>query len=283
MTMSRREAARCLMSPSAVADEGRLTSAELARDARSSGGDGGFQRRAFLAGAGGLTLSAALAALPAGLAKRGWIDEAAAAEPDLTRDTINGLVAFITPGDDEYSVAQGVSTKGPGGIAAGATGPIIETLDRAVPAPLVGGSTGATLPASGGVAQLLNNYATQVNPAASRGGFISPFARLSFEEKGEVFRRFESDPAWEGSAIRNLSGLLPAFPAFITFSEAPVFEDGTLTEEPLGWRITGYGGRSDGWDELKGYYGGRRRAKKAHRFVRHRHRRRRRRNGGRGA
>lgn len=240
-----------------------------------------MQRRAFLAGAGGLALSAALAGLPRALAERGWLDEAEAVDLDLTRDTINGLVAFITPGDDAYSIAQGVSTKGPGGIAAGATGAIIETLDRAVPVPVVGGSTGATLPASGGVAQLLNNYALQVNPGASRGGFASPFARLSFREKGEVFRRFESDPTWEDSSIRNLSGLLPTFPAFITFSEAGVFEDGKLTERPIGWRISGFAGRSDGWNEFKGYYSGRRQARKAHPLVRHRHRRRRK--GPRGA
>ena len=56
-----------------------------------------------------------------------------AAELDLTRDTLNGLVAFVTPGDDPYSVAQGVATTGPGGIAAGATDAMIETLDRVVP------------------------------------------------------------------------------------------------------------------------------------------------------
>ena len=237
-----------------------------------STGEVPLSRRQFLGRSG--AVAAALIALPQALAERGWLDEAAAAEPDLTRDTINGLVAFVTPGDDEYSLAQGVSTKGPGGIAAGATDPIIETLDRAVPAPLVGGSTGTTLPASGAVAQLLNNYATEVNPAASHGGFASPFARLSFQEKGEVFRRFEADPKWDDSSIRNLSGLLPAFPAFITFSEAPAFEGGELTERPLGWKISGYGGRSDGWNEFKGYYGGRRKARNAHRYVRHRHRRR---------
>jgi hypothetical protein len=215
--------------------------------------------------------------LPRALAERGWLDEAAAAEPDLTRDTFNGLVAFVTPGDDEYSVAQGVSTEGPGGISAGATGAFIDTLDRALPAPLVGGSTGTTLPASAAVAQLLNNYATQVNPAASRGGFVSPLARLSFQEKGEVFRRFESDPAWEGSSVRYLAALLPAFPAFLAFSEAGVYRNGQLTDTPVGWRISGYGGRSDGWKEFKGYWRGRRAARNAHRFVRHRHRRRRRR------
>lgn len=240
-----------------------------------------LSRRQFIVRGG--ALAAALAALPQALVGRGWLDEAAAAEPDLTRDTINGFVAFITPGDDEYSLAQGVAIDGPGGIAAGATGAMIETLDRAVPAPLVGGSTGTTLPASAAVAQLLNNYAAQVNAGAAHGRFPSPFARLSFEEKGEVFRRFESDPAWENSSIRYLAAGLPSIAAFLAFSEAGVFEGGELRDEPLGWEIAGYGGESDGWDEFKGYWGGRREAGNAHRFMRHRHRRRRRRSRARRA
>lgn len=212
------------------------------RSAERPQGPVSLSRRQFLGRGGALVV--ALAVLPQALADRGWLDEAAAAELDLTRDTINGLVAFVTPGDDEYSVAQGVSTRGPGGIAAGTTGVIVETLDRVVPAPLVGGSTGATVPISGAVAQLLNNYAVQVNPAASRGGFVSPFARLSFKEKAEVFRRCESDPAGEGTSVRNLAGLLPAFPAFLAFSEAGVFKNGKLTDTPVGWGISGYAGRA---------------------------------------
>lgn len=238
--------------------------------------EGRFRRRTFLAAAGGAALSAALAGLPRALAERGWLDEAAAAaEVDLTRDTFNGLVAFVTPGDDEYSAAQGVATGRPGGIAAGTTGAMIEALDSLVSAPLVGGSTNTRLPTSGAVAQLLNNFALQVNAGASRGGFTSPFARLSFAEKGEVFRRLESEPALEGTPFRYLAGVLPTLVAALAFTEAPVLEGGRVTGTPLGWLISNYAGPSDGWREFRGYYRGRRAAANAHRYVRRRRRRRR--------
>ena len=238
-----------------------------------------LSRRAFLAAAGGLGLSAALAGLPDALARHGWLDEAAAADIDLTRDTFNGLAAFVVPGDDDYSEAQGVSTPEPGAVGSGAVPKIIDAFDHFVPAPLVAGSTGLTAPASGGVAALVNAIAPQVNPAASNGSFLSPFARLSFKEKGEVFRRFESDPALADTEFRFAAGILPGFFAFFAYSEAGVYENGRLTGTPLGWQLSGYGGPSEGWNELKGYYRGRRAARGAHRFVKHRHPRRRRRRG----
>jgi hypothetical protein len=244
--------------------------------------EGGFSedpralsRRAFLAAGGGLGLSVALAGLPEALARHGWLDVAAAADSDLTSDTISGLAAFIIPGDDEYSVAQGVSTAEPGAVGAGAVPKTIEALDRYVPAPLVAGSSNLTIPASGGVASLLNAIALQVNPSASAGGFASPFARLSFAEKGEVFRRFESDPTLADTEFRFVAGILPGFIGFLGFSEAGVYENGKLSAVPVGWRLSNYGGPREGWKELKGYYRGRRRARGAHRFVKHKHRRRR--------
>lgn len=236
-----------------------------------------LSRRAFLAGTGGLGLSAALAGLPEALARREWLDAAIAQNGDVTQDTLNGLAAFIVPGDDEYSLAQGVSTPEPGGVAARVAAELAEGLDDFVPAPLVAGSTGITVPASGGVASLLNSIALQVDPAASSGSFSSPFARLSFAEKGEVFRRFESDPSLADTEFRFVAGILPGFVAFLAYSEAGVFDNGRLGGTPVGWRVTGYRGPSEGWKELKGYYRGRRAATRAHRFVKHRHRRRRRR------
>ena len=58
----------------------------------------------------------------------------------------------------------------------------IRNLDAFVPVAIPGAGT-ETLPASGGVAMLLNRYALEVNPAAAEGDAISPFARLTFDEK----------------------------------------------------------------------------------------------------
>src|ERR687887_127450 len=182
--------------------------------------------RAGLAGAG-----AAFAQLPGFLAGKGWLEAALAAETDLTRDTLNGLVAFVVPGPDAYSKAQGQSSKTPGAIAAKTTDAVIELLDK-----FVGTSEGPTLPSSGGVATLLNGYALQVNPAAAGGGFVSPFARLQFAEKVEVFRRFEADT--EGSELRFVSGILIGAVGFLSHTEYGVLDPATrrLKAIPVGWR-----------------------------------------------
>lgn len=75
----------------------------------------GVSRRAFIFG--GAAFVAALADLPRALTDRGWFTPAHADDLDLTRDTLNGLVAFVVPGPDAYSRAQGEWTREPGGIA----------------------------------------------------------------------------------------------------------------------------------------------------------------------
>src|SRR5688572_11194320 len=116
---------------------------------------GEVSRRAILQRAGALGLAAALADLPAVLGARGLLDEAMAQSADLTADTFSGLAAFILPGDDAYSVAQGQSHPGPGAIASGTVPELIADLDRYVPANTVAAGN-QTLPASGGIATLLN-------------------------------------------------------------------------------------------------------------------------------
>src|SRR5437764_14533844 len=77
-------------------------------------------RRRFLGNA--LTVAATSALLQAQpfVKMRGWLDVAQAA-PDITHDTVNGLFAFVLPGSDAYSIAQGMSTADEGGVDAGAT------------------------------------------------------------------------------------------------------------------------------------------------------------------
>jgi hypothetical protein len=215
----------------------------------------GISRRVLLERAGLAGAGALLAQIPGFLSAKGWLEDARAQSSDATRDALNGLVAFVVPGPDPYSVAQGQSTTEPGGIEAGTTELLIELLDRFVELPA------GTLPSSGGVAQLLNGYASQVNPAASGGAFASPFARLKFDEKVEVFRRFEQET--EGSELRFVSGILVGAVAFLAFTEGGVLDGGTrrLTKTPVGWTLTQYDGVAEGRRELVGYWRGRRKVR----------------------
>ena len=220
----------------------------------------GISRRTFMAGAGATALATMLGALPDVLAQRGLLAEAAAQSADYVTDTLSALVAFILPGNDEYSTAQGTPTSEPGGIAAGTVPVFIDNLDKFVPAAAGPGKT--TIPASGGVATLLNDFATQVNPGAANGPFLSPFARLSFAEKAEVFKRFEADPGLSSQVqeFRFVSGILPGFVAFLAFSEAGVIDPATRQPKsrPVGWQLSNFSGPAEGHAEYKGYYEGRR-------------------------
>jgi hypothetical protein len=219
----------------------------------------GVSRRAFLQRAGLFGAAFAGFDLVALLEKKGLLETAQAQSADLTVDTLSGLIAFIVPGNDPYSVAQGQKANGPGGIAAGGVEALIAGLDRYVPVTTLGGNQ--SLPASGGVATLLNQYALQVNPVAAGGGFPSPFARLSFAEKAKVFEMFEGDPTLEGTEVRFVAGILPGFSAFVSVSEAGVLKaDRTLSKRPVGWDIAHYGGPAEGHAELKGYYRGHKKA-----------------------
>jgi hypothetical protein len=220
-------------------------------------------RRDLIERAGLLGLATALAQLPELLSARGWLDEARAQSDGGVTETLSALVAFVLPGDDEFSLAQGEKTGEPGGIAAGTVPVFIANLDAFVPVAVPGLGT-TTLPASSGVAFLLNRYALEVNPAGS-GPFSSPFARLSFAEKAEVFKRFESDSAWNDTEFKFVSGILPGFVAFLAWSEAGVIDPETRRPKrrPVGWRLAKYDGPAEGHAELRGYYRGYRKARRA--------------------
>lgn len=199
-------------------------------------------RRAFLARIG--LVGAATAT--GGLLPRGLLDAAHASDEllpsvvdllrpvlaGLSRDTMNGLVAFVVPGPDAYSRAQGTPSDTPGGMEARASDFMIDSLDNFVPFPdeiarpvaaaLASGLAGsdvplvgalptqvatldralsvllrndATLPLSWPIASLLNLGATRVRPTSVSGAFLSPFANLSFAEKAAVVELIEDADA----------------------------------------------------------------------------------------
>lgn len=174
-----------------------------------------------------------------------FIETAQAATIDLVHDTLNGLLAFVVPGSDVYSLGQGVSTAERGAVDAQVADVVIKSLDLSAP----------YLPSfSATVAAILNNLAQAVNPGAT-GAFLSPFSRLSFSEKVAVFQIMDGDPA-----LGPLAGILLAAVAYLSYSEAGVFDPNTrsLTGQPVGWTISRYSGTADGRDEFKGYFENRR-------------------------
>ena len=194
-----------------------------------------------------------LAGLPDALRVRGWLEAAEAAGPSLVEETMNGLVAFVVPGRDRYSIAQGAKSATAGGIEAGATPAVVETLDRFLP---------SNPPLSATVAAILNQFATSVRATSRRGRFGSAFANLSFAEKARVFQALEGLTGPDAGSIRCLFGNLPDLVAFLAYSEAGVFDRRRrrLRRRPLGWSLTRYGGTADGHAEFRGYLGGRRAA-----------------------
>ena len=88
-----------------------------------------MSRRGFLSDVLAMSLAGALVHARGFLRGRGWLESLEAAPLDLIHDTFNGLLAFVVPGSDSYSVAQGVSTHEAGGVDVGAIDVLISTLD----------------------------------------------------------------------------------------------------------------------------------------------------------
>ena len=237
-----------------------------------------MNRREFLHRVGFAGLVATIGQLPAKLDARAIQPLAGSGETDgdVVRETISGLVAFVVPGDDAFSDVQGERLEEPGGIAADSTQFLIDSLDGYLPAPDGPGplANDATVPLSGVVAGYLNTLALQVAPVAAVGPFRSAFANLSVAEKAEVFRRMEEldlgddglpQPFTASSGnFRFIAGALLEFAAFGSYTEWHVFDGTTrtLTGRPVGWELSRYqpDGPVEGWDELLGYYQGRRKA-----------------------
>lgn len=170
-------------------------------------------------------------------------DAAPAREKNVVRDTLNGLIAFVVPGPDEYSVAQGESTAEPGGCDAGILDALITTINAVQPATPQDQSPAAIL------AEVLNQVAGKINPSA-QGPFLSAFARLSIAEKAAVFQAIEADPQ-----TRPLAAVL-VIVAFLAYSEGSSFnpQTRTISSRPLGWKLSNYEGVADGRNEFKGYF-----------------------------
>lgn len=134
----------------------------------------------------------------------------------------------------------------------------------------------ATIPLSPVVALLLNLEAVRADPRSLSGPFLSPFARLSFAGKAEVFELLEGpDPTLvevldrglpeplkrsASGLLRFLAGALLELSALGGYSEWAVFDPATrkVRSRPVGWQVSGYTPSIDGWPEYRGYYQGRR-------------------------
>ncbi|GGU46677.1 hypothetical protein [Nocardioides albus] len=134
----------------------------------------------------------------------------------------------------------------------------------------------SALPLSAVIALLLNTQAVRVDPSSAVGPHLSPFSRLSFAKKAEVFELLEhADPqlvkaidaelpeplkGTVSGILQFIAGALLEFSAFGTFCEWSTFDADKLTvsKRPVGWDLAKYDpGSMDGWDEFKGYYQGR--------------------------
>lgn len=196
-------------------------------------------RRDFL-WAGALA-AAALVVARSDFAQAATAPVAAAGDP-IVLDTLDGLLAFVVPGPDAHSVAQGMTSPTIGGVGLGVAAMLGATIDQATPfVPHFSATVAATL----------NALASIVNPTA-QPSFASPFARLSFAEKAAVFQIMDGN-----EALKLLGGVLPPFVAFFCYSEAAAFDPATrkLTGQPVAWQLSGYQGVADGRDEFRGYFG----------------------------
>ncbi|SUE13870.1 Uncharacterised protein [Rhodococcus gordoniae] len=214
---------------------------------------GYWNRRRFLAG-----MATTMAALvgTAGVFAR----ESAASPPSETppvRDTINGVLAFVVPGNDLYSHQQGVWTDRPGGVTVGTAESLERTLDQASPMPLLGPEAG-NLPGAAAIAVLLNTFGVTADPRSVSGPFAAPFANLSHAAKAQVLEWLDTDPRFEGLVLKFMVNAIPTLAAFAAFAEVSAYDRARrqITGRPVGWELSRYAGPSDGWDEFLGYYGG---------------------------
>lgn len=190
-------------------------------------------RRRFLGQAGA---GAVWVAVPGGLAlhhtagiaqtaQQSRLERMAARLNAVSRATMAGVASFCVPGNDLYSIGQGLTTlAAPGGVAAKADAFLVYMFDHYLPLP--GGSELATglgqpfqqvplqlsdgstvtlgeavthvvgtldsVPLSLLLALALDALALFVRPGSAIGLLPSPFARLSWRDKARVFQLLEN-------------------------------------------------------------------------------------------
>jgi len=215
----------------------------------------GVSRRSFMARS---MLAAAIAAVAPSLLLKS--NTAQAAIPDeLIAETMNGVLAFVVPGGDAFSLQQQLTHATPGGVEAGATLPLIFGLNVAAPAPPGFASLSEAL------TYILNTVAGFIpSQADANPAMTSAFSKLTFAEKTMLFTMMDDpDPTspLQGQFV-GLSGPLIIFAGMMTYSEAPVLNPmtGELVTTPVGWTISSYEGVSNGRRDFQGYYKGRRAA-----------------------
>ena len=167
----------------------------------------------------------------------------------VVTDVLNGVLAFVVPGNDPFSVKQGVTHSLPGGVEAYAVLPLEFGLNLAGSSPDPAFDTLSEF-----IAAMLIGTTGQLFPevTGSTEAPYSSFSNLNFTQKTILFSALESSPA------APLVGALLTYAALMTYSEAPVLDPATgqLVASPVGWAISSYEGVSDGRKDFKGYYRG---------------------------
>ena len=176
-----------------------------------------------------------------------------AGTPDILVAALDHVVPFPDAMARPVAAAFQAALSGPGDLPRSLVGlppDVVEQVDAALGELLT--TPGEGVPLSLAIAMLLNLLATQVEPRSIEGRFLSPFARLSFGDKAQVFALLEGPEADLVAALDtdvppdllgSLIGVLRTFgapllelPALATYSEAQVFDPATrtLTGRPVG-------------------------------------------------
>jgi hypothetical protein len=181
----------------------------------------------------------------------------AVAGDDYPAQAFKALAAYVVPGDDGYSVQQGLTAARPGGVAAGTDVMLRETYDRAI-AIGVAPAFAVNLPGAAGIALLLDVFTHARFPQVPAGPFQHPFANLRHDQKALVLADLDTEQLLEDSVIGYAFGTVITLGAFGCYGERGVYDPATRTlrARPVGWQLSQDDGVSDGWPELRGYWAG---------------------------